>query len=108
MNMTKGYKHGYVDANKLMIFANNHVDKKIDANDIARFHKAKVKPDIHALWIEHTRNDEINGERFDYPDEDFMTCSNCHHSFNYIDNCTEEFDYCPNCGAKMDGDEHDN
>ena len=49
-----------------------------------------VKPVIHAKWIDNAHG------------SDFFGCSNCHHSFNYIDNCTEEFDYCPVCGAKMD------
>ena len=31
-----------IDENKLIEFANNHVDKKIDANDIARFTKENV------------------------------------------------------------------
>ena len=34
----------YIDADKLIEFANNHKDKMIDANDIARFPRANVVP----------------------------------------------------------------
>lgn len=34
----------YIDADKLITFANNHKNKMIDANDIARFSTADVVP----------------------------------------------------------------
>jgi DNA-directed RNA polymerase subunit RPC12/RpoP len=79
-------------------FANNHKDKTIDSNDIARFPTADVEPVIHGKWID---TDFVNstGEIYE--------CSNCRKFYNpskkavslgrQADNPT----YCPNCGAKM-------
>ena len=53
---------------------------------------ADVQPVKRGVWKEHT-----------VYSEDYMTCSNCWHSFNYCDNDTERFNYCPNCGADMRG-----
>lgn len=53
---------------------------------------ADVQPVKRGVWKEHT-----------VCSEDYMTCSNCWHSFNYCDNDTERFNYCPNCGADMRG-----
>lgn len=80
----------YVNAYKLMEFANNMKDKTIDANDIARFPWADVRENVHAHWIierEQLPNGEIAVGQF---------CSNC----DYPQYLTTKF--CPNCGAVMD------
>ena len=41
----------YIDADKLITFANNHKNKMIDANDIARFPTADVVPKSEVVKI---------------------------------------------------------
>ena len=69
-------------------------------NDIP---SADVQPVKRGVWKEHTVcENRNNGTTHIYEySEDYMTCSNCWHSFNYCDNDTERFNYCPNCGALM-------
>lgn len=66
---------------------------------------ADVQPVKRGVWKEHTVcENRNNGTTHIYEySEDYMTCSNCWHSFNYCDNDTERFNYCPNCGADMRG-----
>ena len=64
---------------------------------------ADVQPVKLGVWKEHTVCENRNNGTthiYEYSD-DYMTCSNCWHSFNYCDNDTERFNYCPNCGALM-------
>lgn len=64
---------------------------------------ADVQPVKRGVWKEHTVCENRNNGTthiYEYSD-DYMTCSNCWHSFNYCDNDTERFNYCPNCGALM-------
>lgn len=64
---------------------------------------ADVQPIKRGVWKEHTVCENRNNGTthiYEYSD-DYMTCSNCWHSFNYCDNDTERFNYCPNCGALM-------
>ena len=42
---------GYISVDKLIEFANNHINKTIDANDIARFPRADVEEVRHGEWI---------------------------------------------------------
>lgn len=60
-------------------------------------------------WINHRycENSNNNLTHYYYYSPDYMTCSECWHSFNYDDNCTELFDYCPKCGAKMEDYENE-
>ena len=64
---------------------------------------ADVQPVKRGVWKKHTVcENRNNGTTHIYEySEDYMTCSNCWHSFNYCDNDTERFNYCPNCGALM-------
>lgn len=79
----------------LLEFARNHIDGKIDCNDIARFPYANAEPVRHGRWIAHC---------------DSWLCSECdaENAYAYHE-LTQRFTdkYCPNCGAKMDGDERE-
>lgn len=68
---------------------------------------ADVQPVKRGVWKEYTVcENRNNGTTHIYEySEDYMTCSNCWHSFNYCDNDTERFNYCPNCGAKMESED---
>ena len=53
----------YIDADKLIEFANNHKDKMIDANDIARFPRADVVPKSEVeKWVDRCRDFHEIGE----------------------------------------------
>ena len=47
---------GYISVDKLIDFANNHINKTIDANDIARFPRADVVEQRHGEWIPLIQN----------------------------------------------------
>lgn len=88
--------YGYIDAGKLMDFANNHV-AGIDSNDIARFPRADVKAIVHGKWIKDKTQVRGDGKIYDY------CCSICENlalpgSYNNNDNLTS---FCPWCGADM-------
>ena len=77
----------YIDADKLIEFANNTKDKTIDANDIARFPTADVRDDATA------HKALCGGER------DGSTC------WFECDNCGLAVDigdvFCKHCGARF-------
>ena len=81
----------YINKNKLIEFANNHINKTIDSNDIARFPIADVIEGRCGKWIE----DEYFGDE--------IVCSNCGTPAIIDANIqiVKSF-YCPFCGAKMD------
>ena len=81
----------YIDADKLMEFANNQIGG-IDSNVIARFPKEDVVEVRRGEWKVETTH---NGCTFDYD----CVCSVCGKSG------TPNYNYCPNCGARMDGEE---
>lgn len=72
-------KYGYVDVDKLIEYANNS-RVGIDANDIARFPKADVKPVERGEWLEGSY---------------MQPCSVCKYRGR------KSWHYCPNCGADM-------
>lgn len=76
----------YIDADKLIEFANNTKDKTIDANDIARFPIADVRENVKGEWIIK---------------KDVTECSNCHTKWNNYRGLISTFDFCPDCGADM-------
>ena len=84
---------GYVSVDKLIDFANNHINKSIDANDIARFPRADVEEVIHSKWIK----EEASSALFDATDT-FYICNNCGQEQHY------PYPNCPWCRAKMDAD----
>ena len=76
----------YIEADALMNFANNHKNKSVDSNDIARFTAADVAPVRHAHWVEESGK--------------IPRCSAC--GFYSDDADQYPILYCPNCGARMD------
>ena len=78
----------YIDAEKLMDFAENHKNKSVDCNDIARFPSADVAPVVHGHVIG-------NGNPFCGP------CSVCGKITN------RSYNFCWSCGAMMDGGKDD-
>ena len=99
----------YISRQAVIQFA---LDGKIISTDIEKrvrdfineLPAADVQPVKRGVWKERTVcENRNNGTTHIYEySEDYMTCSNCWHSFNYCDNDTERFNYCPNCGAKME------
>lgn len=79
-----------IDAEALMGFARNHMDGKIDCNDIARFPAADALPVKHSHWV------KCAGDRF-APAGAYGYCHLCH----FYDN--NPYNWCHGCGAKMDG-----
>lgn len=75
----------------LLEFARNHIDGKIDCNDIARFPYANAEPVRHGVWLPTS-------------DENKKRCSRCDVIHLIAQYPHGEANYCPNCGAKMDGD----
>ena len=88
----------YIDADKLIEFANNTKDKTIDANDIARFPVADVRENVKGEWIE-----EWGGYLKMY-----SKCSVCGYIPRYanvsIMPSSNTLLFCPNCGADMRGE----
>ena len=80
----------YIDADKLIKFANNTKDKTIDANDIARFPTADVRENVRGEWIDRGKNMTIRWQ-----------CSECGRRDTHI------YNFCPNCGADMRGDKNE-
>ena len=91
-----------IDADALMELANNHKNKVVDANDIARFISIEAEPVRHGRWIPVGYDGYADG----CPVYNEWECSECHFA------CEGEgeppLNYCPNCGAKMDGGEKKN
>ena len=87
-----GY-YSYVDAEALMDYANN-LTVGVTANDIARFPKAKVRPDEEAKWIMQDRN--VIGEMI-------LRCSECGDVWTSF----RIPNFCPNCGRRMVKEETD-
>ncbi len=79
-----------IDAEALMGFARNHMDGKIDCNDIARFPAADALPVKHSHWV------KCAGDRF-APAGAYGYCHLCH----FFDHAP--YNWCHGCGAKMDG-----
>lgn len=77
----------------LLEFAQNHVSKMIDCNDIARFPAVDAEPVRHGKWIgchdDYIRRD---GKMQYYR---YYQCENCYRRTAVKSN------YCPNCGARM-------
>lgn len=88
---------GYISVDKLIDFANNHINKTIVANDIARFPRADVEEVRHGEDIYYTVCDKHCE----------FKCSVCNAWIGVVEGGTLDaargFNYCPACGAKMDG-----
>lgn len=88
-------KDDMIRRDALLEFAGNHIDGKIDCNDIARFPYANAEPVRHGRWINKTEKHRgFSDYRFD--------CSACNHIF-WVSGI-ETFKHCPWCGAKMDAE----
>ena len=81
----------YIDADKLMNFANNMKDKTIDANDIARFPTADVRENVVGEWVKERGC--VAGDRE-------WKCSVCGAIF--WNGSMRRYHYCPECGARME------
>ena len=86
-------KKKYIDAYALMDLANNHIDKTIDANDIARFPVADVEEVKHGTWLQNPYHNY------------FFSCSLCGRvvearTFDSKE-VSKSYPYC-HCGAEMD------
>ena len=88
-----------IDADALMELANNHKNKVVDANDIARFPTIEAEPVRHGRWVPLSYDGYADG----YPVYDEWECSECH--FVCEGEGEPQLNYCPNCGAKLDGGE---
>ena len=77
----------------LLEFARNHIDGKIDCNDIARFPYANAEPVRHGRWIKE------NIRKKSY----LRLCSDCG-KIAYFCGTGCSYKYCPHCGAKMDAE----
>lgn len=87
-----------IDANALMDFARNHVNRTVDCNDIARFPTLDYVPVKRGEWI------RANEEQV-YFDVEYM-CSECQFvvAVSGIGRpLLYGYKHCPKCGAKMDG-----
>ena len=82
---------------RLIELANNHKNKVVDANDIARFITIEAEPVRHGRWVRLSYGCYADG----YPVYDEWECSECH--FVCEGEGEPNLNYCPNCGAKMDG-----
>ena len=82
----------------LLEFARNHIDGKIDCNDIARFPYANAEPVRHARW-----QFEARGK---YGRTETPVCSWCGATPKYYapknDVGFQVPPYCHECGCKMD------
>ena len=90
---------GYVSVDKLIEFANNHIDKKIGIYGIVTFPRADVEEVRHGRWKE-----------WNYPNEEHIECSECHAQYyeNDLYLGGNEFPKrCPECGAHMDVKENE-
>lgn len=79
----------------LLEFARNHIDGKIDCNDIARFPYANAEPVRHGRWI--LSGPDLHGNIR-------PKCSVCgrYRLAQWADHI--KCNYCPECGANMRGD----
>lgn len=95
----------YIDADKLIEFANNTKDKTIDANDIARFPIADVRENVKGRWVEVVDRTEM------YDKEGVKTwgmlfqCNQCGFVLNAVEGHTGQYNFCPSCGADMRGEQ---
>lgn len=80
----------YIDADKLIEFANNTKDKTIDANDIARFPAADVRENVRGKWKIYCDDKGIVQDCY---------CDQC--GFNSVIGGN----FCPHCGADMRGEQ---
>lgn len=89
----------YIDADALIVYANNQVNKTITANDIARFPIANVKEVEESEWILDTNAPWVwvDGEK-----TDARVCAKCGHVhlFNIVGRPILS-KYCPGCGRYM-------
>lgn len=88
----------YIDADALIIYANNQVNKTITANDIARFPIANVKEIEESEWISDPSGSTWSeGEKVET-----KVCAKCGQSnlFNLVGGPIYS-KYCPNCGRYM-------
>lgn len=86
-----------IDANALMDFAQNHVNRTVDCNDIARFPTLDYVPVVHGYW-KHEEPVKDDGQK---P----FVCSTCglrHPRYGDVDKAY--FSYCPWCGTSMDAE----
>ena len=81
-----------IDADALMELANNHKNKVVDANDIARFITIEAEPVRHGRWIDPEDNDGHTEWHCSYCGD--VVCTTCGYP---------GANYCSFCGAKMDG-----
>ena len=90
----------YIEREALMNFAQNHVNKSVDCNDIARFPAADVAPVVHGEWV------LVGTNEHDYETSVEEKCSLCGR-YVYRYDTEPQDNYCPNCGAKMDKEAQD-
>jgi len=83
----------YIDADKLMNFANNSKDKTIDANDIARFPSADVVEVVRCCDCKYFRNNT----EFGYP-----WCDRRRNADLFVSG----LDYCSYAERRIDGEIH--
>ena len=83
-------------------YANNNIDGKIDANDIARFPKSESIPLIRGHWVWDPNGQDWNLGAW--------VCSRCHTKNDNIIHIPEHDPrkcvgsrWCPQCGAYMCG-----
>ncbi len=88
----------YIDADALIIYANNQVNKTITANDIARFPIANVKEVEESEWISDPSGSTWSeGEKVE-----IKVCTKCGQAnlFNIVGRPIYS-KYCPGCGRYM-------
>lgn len=74
-----------IDADKLIELANNHKDKTVDANDIARFPTA------------HDANKVTAPKKvYHFLEDDTFETTCCG-----IDVTNKDYNFCPNCGCEL-------
>ena len=88
-----------IDADALCEYANNQIDKTVDANDIMRFPCVDAVPVVHAEWVVSRTDRGWNCA--EYPTH--CKCTHCGRELPYLD----RDNYCPHCGAIMDGGTQD-
>lgn len=89
-----------INADALMEYARNSIDRRVDCNDIARFPTIDAEPVLHGEWITKKVGARVSG----------FQCSECGREVkcgnDYFMKPTKRvgdiFPYC-HCGAKMDG-----
>lgn len=101
---------GYISVDKLIDFANNHINKTIDANDIVRFPRADVKERKYGKWIKKKHliplawdSSPFIWENYDEEThsewKEYWNCSEC--GYEASRDMKPRFKYCPECGIEI-------